>query len=134
MERAEFALPDLAPLLEGQRAAILECLQWHLTQRWVRSERMKGQIGDWKRMRSQGSAEFAALDAFLRVAGAANRMDLARFVLRTNAALFTAEMTPAELAGGPAGQTQYMERVHTAALQRTSNALRAAEAAIVNPP
>ena len=61
---------------------ILECLQPHLAQRWMRSERAKGQIGDWKRMRQQGRAEFAALQAFLEAADAAGRTDLARFVLR----------------------------------------------------
>ena len=42
---------------------------------------MKGQIGDWKRMRRQGRAEFVALQAFLRAADAANRRDLARLPL-----------------------------------------------------
>src|SRR6185503_1600806 len=86
--------PDFAPLFNGQCAVFLECLQAHLTQRWIRSERMKGQIGDWKRMRHQGRAEFTALQAFLQAADAANRRDLTRFVLRANAALFTADMTP----------------------------------------
>ena len=40
-------------------------------------------------MRQQGRAEFAALQAFLKAASDAKRTDLARFVLRTNAALFT---------------------------------------------
>jgi hypothetical protein len=95
--------PDLAPLFEGQRAVFLECLQWHLEHRWVRSERMKGQIGDWKRMRHQGRAEFVGLAAFLKAAGEANRGDLARFVLRTNAAIFTADMTPVFWTGGLQG-------------------------------
>ena len=47
-----------------------------------RSERAKGQIGDWKRMRQQGRAEFAALTAFLAAAEKAARPDLARFVLQ----------------------------------------------------
>lgn len=88
------APPDFAPLFSGQRAVFLECLQAHLTHRWVRSERMKGQIGDWKRMRHQGRAEFTALQAFLQAANDANRRDLARFVLKTNAALLSSEMTP----------------------------------------
>jgi hypothetical protein len=95
--------PDFAPLFEGQRAVILECLQPHLTHRWVRSERMKGQIGDWKRMRQQGRAEFVALQAFLKAAHAAKRTDLARFVLKTNAALFTSELTPVFWTGGLQG-------------------------------
>jgi len=95
--------PDFAALFSGQRAVFLECLQAHLTQRWIRSERMKGQIGDWKRMRHQGRAEFTALQAFLQAADAANRRDLTRFVLRANAALFTADMTPVFWTGGLQG-------------------------------
>jgi hypothetical protein len=95
--------PDLAPLFAGQFAVFLECLQPHLLHRWVRSERAKGQIGDWKRMRQQGRAEFAALQAFLKAAEDARRTDLARFVLRTNAALFTGDMTPVFWTGGLQG-------------------------------
>src|SRR5262249_46349124 len=67
------APPDFAPMFNGQRAVFLECLQPHFTHRWLCSERLKGQIGDWKRMRQQGRAEFAALQAFLKAAGEANR-------------------------------------------------------------
>jgi hypothetical protein len=95
--------PDMAPLFDGQRAVMLECLQPHLTHRWIRCERLKGQIGDWKKMRQQGRAEFAALQAFLKAAEAANRTDLARFVLNTNAALFTSELTPVFWTGGLQG-------------------------------
>jgi hypothetical protein len=95
--------PNLAPLFTGQRAVFLECLQSHLAHRWIRSERAKGQTGDWKRMRQQGRAEFAALQAFLQAAEAAQRTDLARFVLRTNATLFTGDMTPVFWTGGLQG-------------------------------
>jgi FtsH ternary system-associated peptide len=95
--------PEFVPLFSGLRAVFLECLQSHLAQRWTRSERMKGQIGDWKRMRHQGRAEFAALQGFLQAAAEASRTDLARFVLKTNAALFTAEMTPVFWTGGLQG-------------------------------
>ena len=63
--------PDFAPLFTGQRAVLLECLQTHLAHRWMRSERAKGQIGDWRKMRQQGQAEFAALRNFLQAADAA---------------------------------------------------------------
>jgi len=102
-EGDELELPDFAPLFQGQPAVLLECLQPHLTLRWIRSERMKGQISDWKRMRQQGRAEFAALQAFLNAAANAKRTDLARFVLRTNAAVFTSEMTPVFWTGGLQG-------------------------------
>src|SRR5262249_24080317 len=103
VEGDEIAPPNFAPLFDGQRAVFLECLQPHFTQRWVRSERMKGQLGDWKRMRQQGRAEFATLQAFLKAAADANRTDLARFVLRTNAALFTTDITPVFWTGGLQG-------------------------------
>jgi FtsH ternary system-associated peptide len=95
--------PDFAPLFVGQRAVFLECLQSHLAHRWLRSEQMKGQIGDWKRMRRQGRAEFVALAGFLKAAGEAARLDLSRFVLKTNAAVFTADMTPVFWTGGLQG-------------------------------
>jgi hypothetical protein len=99
----EVNLPNFAPLFEGQRAIILEGIQTHLEHRWIRSERMKGKIGDWKAMRQQGRAEFASLQAFLAAAEKANRADLARFVLRSNSALFTGDMTPAFWTGGLQG-------------------------------
>ncbi len=96
-------LPDFARLFEGQRAVFLECLQTHLERRWLRSERMKGQIGDWKDMRQRGRAEYAALQAFLSSAEKANRADLARFVLHVNRALFRSDMTPVFWTGGLQG-------------------------------
>ncbi|MCI0700515.1 MAG: hypothetical protein L0241_05480 [Planctomycetia bacterium] len=95
--------PDLTRLCSGQRAVLMECLQSHLTIRWIRTERAKGQIGDWKKMRQQGSAEFAGLQAFLQAAEAARRTDLARFVLGTNAAVLQSDMTPVFWTGGLQG-------------------------------
>ena len=95
--------PDFAPLFQGQRAVLMECLQRFLTDRWTRSERAKGQIGDWKKMRQQGAAEFAALQGFLKAAEAARRTDLARFVLRTNAAVLQSDLTPIFWTGGLQG-------------------------------
>ncbi|HET6576089.1 MAG TPA: hypothetical protein VFG68_20980 [Fimbriiglobus sp.] len=99
----EPAPPAFDPWLTGTRAAILECLQPMLTQRWVRSERGKGQVGDWRRMRQQGRAESAALAAFLAAAEKAARPDLARFVLRSASAVFTSEQAPAFWTGGLQG-------------------------------
>jgi hypothetical protein len=101
--------PDFAPWVVGTRAVILECLQPLLAARWVRSERAKGQVGDWRRMRHQGRAEGAALSAFSEAAHAAGRTDLARFVLRTNTALFRTDLatdfwTEGLAAGGPPGR------------------------------
>ena len=95
--------PDFAPLFTGQRAVLLECLQTALKERWIRTERAKGQIGDWKKMRQQGVAEFTALQGFLKAAEAARRTDLARFVLRTNTAVLQSDMTPVFWTGGLQG-------------------------------
>lgn len=101
----EPAPPDFAPWTTGSRAAVLECLQHSLAQRWLRSDRAKGQIGDWNRMRQQGRAEFAALSSFLAAADAAGRPDLARFVLRAASAVLLGpgEVTPAFWTGGLQG-------------------------------
>lgn len=99
----EPAVPDFRPMFTGLRAVLLECLQSHLANRWIRSERAKGQIGDWKRMRQQGRAENAALSAFLAAAGESGRTDLARFVLKTNADIFRTDLTPVFWTGGLQG-------------------------------
>jgi hypothetical protein len=99
----EPAPPAFAASTSGLRAVILECLQTHLTGRWTRSERAKGQIGDWAKMRQQGRAEFAALHAFLEAVAEANRLDVARFVLAANAVLFQSELTPIFWTGGLQG-------------------------------
>ena len=96
-------VPDLRPLFTGLRTVMLECLQPQLATRWIRSERAKGQIGDWRKMRQQGRAEHAALSAFLSAAEQAGRTDLARFVLQTNATLFQTELTPVFWTGGLQG-------------------------------
>jgi hypothetical protein len=102
-DRNEAAPPAFEPSLSGLRAVVLECLQPHFAGRWLRSERGKGQIGDWEKMRQQGRAESASLQAFLKAAGAANRLDLARFILNANAALFQSELTPIFWTGGLQG-------------------------------
>jgi hypothetical protein len=114
--------PDFAPMFTGQRAVLLECLQRYLEQRWIRSERAKGQIGDWKKMRQQGTAEFVALSGFLKAAESAQRTDLARFVLRTNAAVLQSDLTPVFWTGGlqGSGPPRLADRLET---QRAALAL-----------
>jgi hypothetical protein len=102
-DATKVTVPNFEPLCTGQRAVLLECLQTFLTNRWLRSERAKGQIGDWKKMRQLGNAEFAALQGFLKACEAARRTDLARFVLRTNASVLQSEMTPIFWTGGLQG-------------------------------
>jgi hypothetical protein len=103
----EFANPDapeppaMAPWMTGVRAAILECLQPLLAQRWIRSERNKGQIGDWRAMRQKGLAERATLSALLNAAHEARRTDLARFVLNAAATILAPDdLTPGFWTGG----------------------------------
>lgn len=97
--------PPFGPWFQGTRAVILECLQPTLAQRWVRSERAKGQIGDWRRMRQQGAAEQATLSAYLAAAEAAARPDLARFVLWTASTILGgSDLAPSFWTGGLQGQ------------------------------
>ena len=101
---SEPVLPNFAPWMTGARAVILECLQPVLTQRWIRSERSKGQIGDWTRMRQQGRAELAMLTSFLKVAETKGRTDLAQFVLRTATVILgNADLAPSFWIGGLQG-------------------------------
>ena len=116
-------LPNFSPYMMGTRAAILECLQPVLAQRWIRSERSKGQIGDWKRMRHQGRAELAMLASFLKVAETSGRTDLARFVLRTATVILgNAELAPSFWTGGlqGSGPLRLADRLDT---QRSALAL-----------
>jgi len=121
-DAAKVTVPSFEAHCTGQRAVILECLQTFLTTRWIRSERAKGQIGDWKKMRQLGNAEFAALQAFLSACEAARRTDLARFVLRTNAAILQSDMTPIFWTGGlqGSGPPRLADRLDT---QRSALAL-----------
>lgn len=89
--RDEPTAPDFTPWMTGPRAAILECLQKTLADRWIRSERGKGQLADWRIMRRVGLAETAALNAFLNATEKANRRDLARFLLKANAMILAPE-------------------------------------------
>lgn len=96
--------PVLAGYFKGTRATILECLQPVLHQRWVRAERSKGQIADWRTLRQYGEAESITLARFLAEAGLIGRTDLARFILKTAATILgNAELTPAFWTGGLQG-------------------------------
>lgn len=96
--------PNFAPSLKGTRAAILECLQSVLSQRWVRMERAKGQVGDWRFLRQQGEVEEATLTRFLAAANEVKRPDLARFVLQTASSILGGgELSAAFWTGGLQG-------------------------------
>jgi hypothetical protein len=121
-DATKVTVPSFEAHCTGQRAVILECLQTFLTTRWIRSERAKGQIGDWEKMRQLGNAEFAGLQAFLKACEAVRRTDLARFVLRTNAAILQSDMTPIFWTGGlqGSGPPRLADRLDT---QRSALAL-----------
>ncbi len=121
MAPGEFATEDTAglrfdPWMSGPRAAMLECLQPTLAARWVRSERTKGQIEDWRKMRETGAAEARTLGAFLTAADTAKRPDLARFLLRTAAAILAQpDLTPGYWTAGlrGTGPTRLADRLET---------------------
>lgn len=121
-----------APWMSGPRAAILECLQPALAARWIRSERGKGQIEDWHRMRETGRAESRVLEAFLTAVDQARRPDLARFLLRTASVILSqADLTPGYWTAGlrGTGPGRLQDRLDTQrvalALPRQMEALQA---------
>lgn len=79
--------PDFSPWFQPPRSVFLECLEPMLTRHWVQTERAKGRIEDWRIMRRQGVAEAATWTNFLAAAEAAQRYDLARFLIRALAEL-----------------------------------------------
>ena len=86
---ADSTTPDFTPWFQTPRVVILEAWQPVLLQTWLKSERAKCQQEDWQMMRQQGQAEQSVLDAYLRAAHQAQRPELARFLLRLAAAIFT---------------------------------------------
>jgi hypothetical protein len=116
-DRETLAIPDFAPLFQGERAVMLECLQPMLTSTWIRFERSKGQISDWRRMRQLGHAENTMLVAFLAAAQTANRTDLARFVLKATSTILgsSADLGPTYWTGGLSGTgpQRLMDRIET---------------------
>jgi hypothetical protein len=116
--------PPFDGCFQGTRAVILECIQPVLTQKWVRSERSKGQIADWKLLRAQGRAEFATLSAYLAAAERAQRTDLARFVLKTLATV---------LASPDVSLTFWLGGLRGAGPPRLADRLEAQRAALAVP-
>lgn len=101
----EVTPPSFEPLTAGVRAVIVECLNPDLAQRWIRSERGRGQIGDWKQMRATGLTLNRTLTDFLAACGKANRPDLARFVLTAARTILNQPgLTPQYWTGGLHGQ------------------------------
>ena len=100
----ETPLPDFDCWFAPPRVAILECLQTWLADRWLASERSKGQIGEWLALGQRGRAEGAVLSAFLAAASRAGRPDLGRFLLHAASNAFAdSDRTPDYWTGGLEG-------------------------------
>jgi hypothetical protein len=82
---------DFAPWTGGLGAAILEALQPELAQRWQEVERGKGRIFEGPHMRALGQAQEQVLAAFFQAVEAADRRDLARFLLQAMAGLLAGQ-------------------------------------------
>jgi hypothetical protein len=78
---------DFVPWTTGLGACILEVLQTDLAVSWLQVERGKAQISDWQTMQALGRCQEEVLTAFLQEVEAAQRRDLARFLLQVAAGL-----------------------------------------------
>jgi hypothetical protein len=79
--------PSFVEWTGGVNAAILEALQPELEARWIQVEGAKGNVVDPRQMMALGRAQEVVLGAFLDAVEAANRLDLARFLLAAAAQL-----------------------------------------------
>jgi hypothetical protein len=79
--------PNFAPWTHGAGACLLEALQPDLARRWIEVESSKEGLADPQAMRMLGLAQEHVLTAFLDAIEPIGRMDLARFLLQTAAAL-----------------------------------------------
>jgi hypothetical protein len=84
------ARPAFEPWTKNGGAAILEALQPDLETRWLKVESCKAGIAEPERMRELGRSQERVLTAFLDALEAANRLDLARFLLVAAARLLSA--------------------------------------------
>jgi hypothetical protein len=73
---------DFAPWTKGLPGCILEGLQSEFTAAWLAAETLKGQVACWQELQELGHAQERELTGFLRALEAADRRDLARFLLR----------------------------------------------------
>jgi hypothetical protein len=79
--------PDFGAWTSGVGACVLEALQSELAARWLQVERGKADRSDFAAMRALGRSQELALGAYHAAAESAGRLDLARFLLTTAAAL-----------------------------------------------
>jgi len=76
------AVPNFAVWTSGLGACIVEALQPELSERWIQVEGNKERIAAPQNMRALGQAQEKALQGFLDAVEKAERLDLARFLLR----------------------------------------------------
>ncbi len=95
------ATASFALWTKGAGAFILEAIQPELESRWIQVEGGKGSIAEPARMRALGRSQERVLTTFLDAVEAANRLDLARFLLaaasrllgkHTNAEMWTGSL------------------------------------------
>ena len=91
--------PDFVPWTVGVGAGVLEALQPELAARWLHVEGDKENVADFAVMRAVGRSQECVLGAFLKAADAADRHDLARFLLEAAAGLLTPGATPGNWVG-----------------------------------
>ena len=92
--------PDFGPWTAGAGACVLEALQPELAVRWRELERGKATIASFARMRSLGHSQELVLTRMLEALEAANRRDLARFLLETAMRVLPAGATADWWVGG----------------------------------
>jgi hypothetical protein len=92
-------VPQFAPWTSGVGACILEALQRDLADRWVQIETRKGRISEYDEMRALGQAQERVLTAFVDAVEKADRLDLARFLLRAASLLLGPDAEPAMWVG-----------------------------------
>jgi hypothetical protein len=96
----EKPLPDFDPWTSGPGACILEALQQLLAARWIEVERQKVNITDWQRMRGLGQSQEQVLTPFLEAIRAAERRDLARFLVQAAAEVLVDGLSARHWVGG----------------------------------
>jgi hypothetical protein len=103
---------EFDPWTNGVGAAILEAVQPELEARWVQVEGAKESIAEPERMRALGRSQERVLTVFLDAVEAANRLDLARFLLAA----------AARLLGPPAGAEMWTRALQTRGLRLADRA------------
>lgn len=103
---------DFAMIATPQGTAILECLQSRLASLWIERDKRKAGMTDWQRLRTQGENEERVLNGFLQTLEAANRRDLARFLLVAVSRRSSTDLTH-WIGGLPKTSLKLQERLET---------------------